>query len=115
MAATMWSCSSAVRSFAGRYAVPLRETSPAAGGGGVLGDERRVPTEGCLPPVIGGLRWREPLGNEVTGVGQDGFPASGPHVVPLARPQSEAPPESRRGQPGEDDVEIPHRPISLGW
>jgi hypothetical protein len=78
---------------AGEYAVPLGQATPAARRRGVLGDEHRVPAEGRLLAVVGGPRRREPLGDEGAGVHQDGFPAPGPQVVPLARRQPEAAPE----------------------
>jgi hypothetical protein len=88
--------------------MPLREATPAASAGRVLGDEDRVSTKRCLPPVIGWLRGCKPQRDEVTGMGQDGLSASGPHIFPLALSQPEATPESRMGQMAEYVVEVSH-------
>ena len=86
-----------------RYAVPLGQAAPAARGRGV-----RATNTGCPRRASAFRQWRarrrEPLGDEGAGVGQDGFLAPDPHVVPLAPCESEAAPERRVRQPSKDLV-----------
>jgi len=70
--------------------VPFGEAGAAAGGGGVLGDEDRVPTHRSLLAVIGRVRRSKAAVDEVSGVVEDGVDALRLQIVPLARAEPEA-------------------------
>ena len=57
--------------YAGREAMPLVQTSPATGGGGMLGDKHRVPLHGRLPAIPGREGRRQAGSDKIIGVVPD--------------------------------------------
>lgn len=66
-----------------RDAMPLGEAGATTGGGGMLGNENRMAAHRRLLSVIGGLRGREPLLDEVAGMGEHRLQPLGFEVVTL--------------------------------
>jgi len=74
----------------------------------VLGDEDRVVPHGGLLAIVGGLRRREPLLDEVLRVRQDDVQALLLEVGRFPAPQSESAAELGSLQRFEEFVQIPH-------
>ena len=64
-----------------RNIMPFRQTAPATGGGGMLGDKYRVTAHGRLFTVVGGMRGRKALFDKIRGVPINGFGAFVPAVL----------------------------------
>ena len=65
----------------GRNIMPFRQTAPATGGGGMLGDKYRVTAPGRLFAVIRGLCRGKALFDKIRGVPVNGFGAFVPAVL----------------------------------
>lgn len=89
--------------------VPLRETSSAASGCGMLCHEHGMSTKGSLLAVITGFRSGQTLRYELPRVIEDGGISFCCKVPAFLRAQYEAASESRPRQCRENFVEIPHR------
>lgn len=78
--------------------MPPGQTLPAAGGGGVLGDECRVSAIRCLFAIVRDVGGRQALGDEVAGVLLDGVEAFFSDVVEVLCFQNEPGSELRAGE-----------------
>ena len=91
-----------------RNKVPFCQTGSAARAGCVLSDECGVAAHGGLAAIVLRFRRREPLGEKLPGVVQDGRQAFGLQVLPLVRAELEAAAEAGFGQRGKEFVAISH-------
>jgi hypothetical protein len=82
--------------------MPLCQTAAAAGGGGVLRHKHRVTPHRSLLAIVLRLSGREPLRDEVSGVGEYRFHSLGFQVCALSRAKLLAPAERRPAQGGEE-------------
>lgn len=78
----------------------------------MLSDEGRMPAHGRLLAVIDGSRRGQPLGDEFGGVVQHGCDAPVLEIGLLLRPEPEAGPEGRSGEPWEHFVQRAHQRFS---
>ena len=85
--------------------MPALEARPAAGRGGVLGDEHGVAAVRRLPAVLVGRRRGEPLGDQLLGVSAYGLHAAQLDRRGVAAAEVELRAERLPGQPLESRVD----------
>ena len=66
-----------------RNIMPFRQTAPATGGGGMLGDKYRVTAHGRLFTVVGRLRRCKAFFNEIRSMLVNGVGSFVPAVLPF--------------------------------
>jgi hypothetical protein len=75
--------------FSARDLMPLRQTSAAAGGRGMLGDEHRMTTKRRLLPVVARGRRRESPSDQLLGLDENALEPTRCNVFPLRRAEVE--------------------------
>src|SRR4029453_8792403 len=86
--------------------VPFLQTTAAACGGGMLGDEHGMPAVRRLPAVLLGSRGSEALVNEILGMPADRRHAAQVHDCPIPPAHVEPRPERLPGDPCEARVKL---------
>lgn len=90
---------------AGRDAMPLGQTSPAAASRGVLGDKDRMPAHRGLPPVIGNNGRSEACAHEICGMTPDSLHAFSLDIGDIFRFQTKSSAELGCRQSGKQRIE----------
>lgn len=88
-----------IKHFTFRHGMPFGNTAPAAGAGGMLGNEDRVPAPWGLPAITRGVCGGKAGGNEVRRVAHDFGQAPFGKIIPFLVPKVEAGAELGVGQP----------------